>query len=343
MVNFFDPLEFFIQHHMSEHFLHNQIEQKDPNQEAIEALAERLKLKEQYLAQVKVLYQSGILENFPIDPEQGRLIPEMGIIGIDGKEYIMPSYEDILEKLKDPEKRKLIEQKADQGFTKLQLTPFALPLSVLIDRYKQTLLRINQESGLKATDGSKLELDENNPLSVWEDLIQCDNHQTDPAKQMEYGVTNYNGQTKEERGGKYKSELLENPDNAWHISLVEDLPDLPAKGQGQTIAGRKQLEANKSPKQYLKDLQTQEQYQGEIGQTPESALLTWLTYLTEKQTVIDDPYSGGQGKANWLVGQYLSGFVPLFYWLRGNHQSNLDGNRPGFSNSCNGCRPSASV
>lgn len=140
----------------------------DPNQEALEALAERLNLKEQYLAQVKVLYKSGILENFA--PTSERPIPEMGIIGIDGKEYILPDYEDILERLKDPEKRELIEKKVEQGFVKLQITPFALPLSVLIERYKQTLLKINKEHGIKATDGTTLELDENNPIDVWEKL-----------------------------------------------------------------------------------------------------------------------------------------------------------------------------
>lgn len=326
---------------MPERFPYNRTETKDSDQEAIEALAERLSLKDQWKAQVRVLYKSGILENLPVNPEKNRFTPELGIIGIDGQEYIMPSYEDILERLKDPEKRKLIETKADQGFTKLQLVPFAMPLTVLIQCYKEVLLKTHKESGIKATDGMMLELDTDNPLSVWEDLVQCDNPDTPPNKQMEYGVITYDAPTKEARGGQYKSELLQNPDNAWHITLIEDSPNLPAENQGQIIAGRKQIEANKTSKDYLKLLQTQEQYQGETGQTPEEALTTWLIYLQEKHTAIDDPYSGGQGKANWLVGQYLSGYVPDFGWDRDFRRPNLGGDNSDDSFSSIGCRPSA--
>jgi len=307
-------------------FEKRQIESPDSNSkdqkelEALEVLVERLNLKEQYLDQVKVLYQSGILENLAPTPD--RPTPEMGIIGIDGQEYILPDYEDLLERLKDPETRELVKNKAEQGFVKLQITPFALPLSVLIDRYKTILLKIHKETGLKTTDGSTLELDENNPLFVWEDLVQSDNPSTSKDKQIEYGVSNYAGKTKEERGGKYKNELLkENPDNGWQISLIEDLPDLPKEGKGLTITNRKQLEANKTPTDYLKLLQTQEQYQGESGQTPEDALTTWLTYLQEKQTVIDDWQ--GQGKANWLAGTFVSGNVLVFNWYRYNRRPSL--------------------
>lgn len=157
---------------------------------------------------------------------------------------------------------------------------------------------------------------------------------------MEYGVANYEGKTKEERGGKYKNELLkENPDNAWQISLIEDLPDLPKEGGGKTIGNRKQLEANKTPIDYFKLLQTQEQYQGEAGQTPESALITWLTYLQEKQTAIDS-YKN-QGKANWLVGNCVSGCVPGFCWNRDFHQSSLFRGSSDFRDSYDGFRPTA--
>lgn len=313
--------------------------ENDPHQEAIEALAERLHLHEQYLAQIKVLYQSGILENFPVTQE--RSLPEMGITGINGEQYILPAYEDILDKLKDPEKRAIIEKKTEQGFTKLLLVPFAMPLSVLITRYKQFLLKTHQESGIKATDGSTLELNTQDPLYVWEDLTQCDNPGTPPDKQIEYQVTNYDGKTKEQRGGKYKDELLEDPNNAWQILLLEDNPDLPAEGKGQTIENRKQLGANQSPKDYLKLLQTQEQYQNESGLTPEAALTNWLTYLQQEHTAVDD--YRGQGKINWLVGNFVSGCVPNFSWDRGYRQPHLSRDFPGYRNESYGFRPSASV
>ncbi len=315
----------------------SQTEQQDHGQEAIEALAERLHLHDQYLAQIKVLYQTGLLENFPVDPDKDRYMPEQGIVGVDGQEYSLPSYEDILNKLKDPEKRKIIEKKAEQGFTQLRLVPFALPLSIQIQRYKETLLKVHQESGIKATDDSTLELNTEDPLYIWQDLIQCDNPQTDPDKQMEYQVTNYDGQTKDQRGGKYKSELLkQDPSNAWQFLLLENLPDLPAEGKGQTINGRKQFEANQSPKDYLKALQTNPQYQNEQGLTPEAALSDWLTHLQEDHTAIDD-YQG-KGKANYLVGQFVSGRVPAFDWRRNDRQPNLGGGNPDRRDSYDGFR-----
>ena len=307
---------------------------QSPEKESAEAFAERLKLKEQYLSQVKVLYQSGLLENFPPTSERPR--PELGIVGIDGKEYLLPSYEAILESLQDKESREFLMKKAEQGLNKLLLVPFAMPLSVIIERYKQVLLKTHKEKGLKSTDGEILDLDTQEPVSVWEKISQCDNPETSKEKQMEYGVTNYEGKTKEERGGKYKSELLSQSANGWQLLLCEENVDIPAEGKGRTIAGRKQPEAGKSIIDYLKCLKEDSQYGGEEGFTPESALIHYLTALQEKQTIIDD--FQGKGKANYLTGNFVSGAVPYFWWYRFGHKSGLDGIVPGNRLQDNGCR-----
>jgi hypothetical protein len=301
-------------------------------------LFERLKLKEQYLAQVKVLYASHLLENFPATSDHPK--PELGLTDIMGERHYLPKLADLRARLNNPETRQFIEKKYEQGFAKLLLVPFGLPLNTLIERYKQTLLKVRKETGIKATDGSTLDLNEDDPLYVWDDLKQADNPQTPQGKQLEYQVKNYDGQTKPERGGQTKQELLQqDPDNAWQFLLIEDLPDLPAENRGQTVAGRKQLEANKNAKEYLKLLQQDRQYQGEQGLTPEANLALYLTKLQEDHLAIDD-YSG-QGKANRLVGSYLSGVVPLFYWGRGGRQPNLSGRDPGDRGSHSGCRSSA--
>ena len=235
----------------------------------------------------------------------------------------------------------MIETKMEQGLTKLLLVPFALPLSVLLDRYKQVLLGIHKKTGLKATDGSTLELNTEDPIYVWPDLIQGDNPDTPKEKRIEYQVKDYEGRTKEARGGRYKSELLNDPENAWPILLLEDNPDLPVQGQGQTIGGRKQLEANKTPKDYLKLMQEEPNHQNEQGLTPEANLTLWLTYLQERKTAIDDWQ--GSGKANWLVGTYISGSVPNFSWNRGGRQPYLGGRNPENRDEYSGCRPAASV
>jgi hypothetical protein len=303
-------------------------------------LSELLQLKEQYLAQVKVLYRSGLLENLLPTPDHPK--PELGIIGINGQEYALPSYEDVVSRLQDPEKRAFFEKKAEQGFTKLLMVPFGLPLNTIIERYRAILLKTHKESGIKATDGSTLDLDEDDPLYVLDELKQSDNPNTPKNKQMEYYVKTYDGTTKEQRGGQYKSEILkDNPDNAWQILLVEDLPDLPAPGQGQTIKGRKQIEANESPQDYLKALKTNPQYQGEQGLTSEANLILWLTHLQENQTAIDDWQ--GQGEANLLTGQYLSGYVPYFIWCRDVRRPFLNWSDLDYSVSYYGFRSAVSV
>ena len=307
---------------------------QSPEKESAEAFAERLKLKEQYLSQIKVLYQSGLLENFPPTSERPR--PELGIVGIDGKEYPLPSYEAILQSLQDKESREFLMKKAEQGLNKLLLIPFAMPLSVIIERYKQVLLKTHKEKGLKSTDGEILDLNIQEPVSVWENLSQCDNPHTPKEKQMEYGITNYEGKTKEQRGGKYKSELLSQSANGWQLLLCEENLDIPAEGKGQTIAGRKQPEALKSAKEYLKCLREDPQYGGEEGFTPESALIHYLTALQEKQTILDDYM--GKGKTNFLTGNFLSGNVPFFRWYVSYHQATLGGSLPKYWSENYGCR-----
>ena len=278
-----------------------------------------INLKEQYNSQVEVLTQSNILEQL----SSGK----MGIKGVDGKEYPLPTYQEVLGRFKDQEKRTLLEKKVKQGFTKILLVPFAMPLSVLIDRYKEVLLKTHKESGINSTDGTKLELDTDDPLYVWKGLVQSDNPDTDKSQQIEYGVKTYDADTKEARGGHYKSELLQDMDNAWQLLFIENNPDLSAEGRGQTISGRKQIEAGPTPKDYLKLLQTQEQYQGETGLTPEANLTLYLDGLTRDQIALDDWQ--GTGKANFLLGNYVVGVVLSFGWSRSGRRPYLDRNNPG--------------
>lgn len=298
------------------------------------SLVEKLKLKEQYFSQIKVLRDSDILEKLPQSKKEG-------VIGIDGKEYPIPTYEEIIERLRGSEKFAVLEKKFEQGFVKFQITPFALPLAVLIACYKRALLKTHREAGIQSTDDTVLDLKTEDPLYVWVDLINCDKPNRPAVKQMEYGVTDYDGQTKDGRGGSFKRELLQNRDNAWQFSLIEDLPDLPAEDHGQTIVGRKQFEANKTPKEYLEILIGKpgepNPHQGESGQTPESALITWLTYIQEKKQAIDDYLV--KGKANWLVGSRLSGSVPVFYWSRVDCRPGLGRRDPGSQYPDAGFRP----
>jgi hypothetical protein len=263
-----------------------------------EALAEKLKLREQYEQQIKTLNETGILEILPDSQE-------LGIIGIDSKGYPIPTYEQILQRI-TPEKLELLDKKFQQGFTKLLLVPFGMPLEVLIDRYKRELLKHDQEGTLFSADGQKMELDRKDPIYAWRDYhnpIITGEFVYDPKE------LSLNHQ------GKTKIQLIEEK-SSWQVILTEDIPDLPGEGKGETIQGRKQLEVHKHAEEYLRLVQTDPQYQGEAGFHPDSWLILAITYLHQKDIQIED--WEGIGKMCFLIGSYLknSRFLPFAGWHR---------------------------
>jgi len=321
----------------------------DPeNKQAIEyslALMEETKLAQellnlqlQYASQKKILYQTSLLESFPDDEEYD------AIEGIDREVYPIPTLEQFTERIKA--KREMVKNKYEQGFTKLILVPFGMPLSILIMRYAQLLNQHNKENTLFSTDGTKLDLEVDNPVFFWDGYLGLKPnkkpnkeiiYEADRAGDLIYFPNNFD---KDDHQGKTKLELLkeENGSQAWQILLLEDLPDLPAENKGKTIKDRKQLEANKTPNDYLKAIQTQKQYQSEQGLTLESWLIYAITQLQEKNQAIDD-YQG-QGKACYLTGSYQKKFgsVPYAYWSRVDRQAELSGSYPGFPRGRDACR-----
>ena len=98
--------------------LRSLIEQKVVSlREAVFPLERELNLKNQYESQKGILASAGILERFP-SPEGKEAL---GIHGIDGKEYPMPSYQEIAQRMR--EKKDVLTQKKEQGFSKLLIVP----------------------------------------------------------------------------------------------------------------------------------------------------------------------------------------------------------------------------
>jgi hypothetical protein len=270
-----------------------------------EALAEKLRLREQYEQQIKTLNETGVLEILPESQE-------LGIIGIDGKGYPIPTYEQILQRI-TPEKVELLTKKFEQGFTQLLIVPFAMSLTTLIDRHRREILRHHQEGTLLSIDGQKLELDEKDPLYYLKDLYNAD-----ISGELVYQPKEFS----QDHQGKTKTELLQEK-GAWQIIFVEDLPNLPAKGKGQTIQGRHQIEAGKNPFDYLKLVKKDLQYPGEQGFSPETWLTLAITTLHQKNQVIDDV--GGQGKTSYLIASCFRdlGNVIAANWNRNYRQACL--------------------
>jgi len=274
---------------------------------------ETLKIKEQWGSQIKILSKLGILEIFPDSKN-------LGIRGIDGKEYPVPKPEEILKQLEA--KKEMILEKMEQGFIKLIIEPFAYSFDALSEKYKKAIVQHHKDGKLLATKENptdpdeKLELDTNQPLWRWEDgYSKCD---------TEDKIVYFPKEFSKNHGGKTKKELLaSDSSNAWRIWLVENTPNIPREGKGKEVGKRHQLEANKQPKEYLELFRTKSEYKNESGLTPEADILYALTNLEEKNQVIND-YQG-KGLLSYQIGAYFpsSGYVPDSYWNRGDRQANL--------------------
>lgn len=315
--------------------------------ERVERLAETLKLQEQYERMYIALSETGITEILPDLTMSNPLEAEKGIIGIDGQEYPIPTYNQILERLsQNPERLEIIETKISQGFNQLLLVPFALPLIIFIERYKRLLLLKHQRGQLKATDKSTLDLDEKNPLYVYKRYTQGD-ADGELVYHPKRFTEDHQGQTKREIIKTQNEAKQQDPTQTiipgWDIELIEDLPDLPAQSKGKTLNQRKQLEANKTGHEYLGLTQKDEQYQDEEGLTPEAWLTYAMTHLQDHNEQIDD--FRGKGNACWLTGAYFpSGRdVPCACFNRDYRRAGLYGGDPGNHDEDFGCRGAVKV
>jgi hypothetical protein len=276
--------------------LHNSL-----NEIAVEILAERLDLETQYNSRVNTLKEARIIHTLYGAEENGFF--ENGVV------YPTPAYDDILRLLRNPEKRRIIEKKADQGFTKFILVPFAKHLSVIFDRYVDVLRK--NEGNIKSISGTPLEL-ANEISSPGGNLLDPGANVNAPReKQLEYFVKDFNGKTKQERGGKYKDELLIDPNNAWQFLFLEDELNTSVNEDKKSTVKRNEFESGLSIVEYFDLLRTDLQYQNEQGLTPEALFTLWLTYLSENQTIID--YLQNNYKAKYMA-VCLSGAVPYGLW-----------------------------
>ncbi len=296
----------------------------------IEESFENISISEQYEKQIETLKAVGLIEHLASG--------EYSIIGQDKKEYIVPTLEEILERMnKDIEKYKT---KIEQGFSKLLIVPFAKKLydpeddKSLTSAYSKLILEKHQNNQLMATSGDALELDGNTPLWVWEDGYNQDD------ENIIYFPKQYDP---ENHGGKTKNQLLQEENLGFQILLIEDLPDLPAENEGKTIVSRPQLEANLTPIEYLEKLQTDPNYQHEQGLTAEAWLTYTITYLYENDQVIDD--WKGQGKFCYNLATYFpsSTVVSSGSWRRNFRQSSLGRNDVSNRFSVSSARPSVNI
>jgi hypothetical protein len=269
---------------------------------------------QQYEKQKEILENAGILTLFANG--------EKGIVGIDGKAYVLPRLEEIRNQVNN--KREILETKIGQGFSKLLLTPFGMSLDVLHEKVSDVILRHFNEGKFFATQKNpanpdeklvSIEVNKNQPFWVWDKYKNADTNGT-----LVYECAGFS----EAHDGKTKQAILDNPllgtNAGWHISFIEDIPNLPAEKEGKTIGERKQHEANKSPIDYLSLFQTDRSYVNEQGITPEDWAMYFLSHLEETNQIIDD-YEGA-GNVSWNLGGYFpeNSGVPTACFVRSVNQ-----------------------
>lgn len=288
--------------------------------EAVFPLERELNLKGQYESQRTILEEAGILERLSSG--------EMGVNGIDGKEYPMPSYHELLKRMR--EQKEVLARKKEQGFIKLLVVPYGMSLDVLTQEYANLLIKHKNEGKLfatreNATDSNEplvpLELDANEPVWRWSEYANADANGKLVYEPKEFS---------QNHGGRTKSEILQSEKSgsaAWRILVVEDLPNIPRENQGKEIGSRKQFEANRTPNDYLQDIGNGF-YAHESGMTPEDWLTYAITNLQERDQVIDDWQ--GKGSIAYNTGAYFpaSGIVPRAYWYRDIRRASLYGGDP---------------
>ncbi|MHB8113992.1 MAG: hypothetical protein ACYDHA_11115 [Bellilinea sp.] len=276
-------------------------------------------LEEQYARITAALSRTGILISLP----RAR---KPGVIGIDGAEYPVPTQEQVLELF--AHHSALVSRKVPQGFDRLELIPLAMPISLLMNRLQEAILKHATEGIIFQTRSSATDplvpvrVNKEKQVWVWDVLRQaCD------ANELVYFPQEYSSSHR----GQTKLEVTQNGQicafPGWSVGLSESGPIMPAIGQGKMLGGRKQLEIGSSPNEYLRTIQTQA-YQGETGKTLEDFMVEFLTRLEMTHEVSHDVKDNN---ALWCLGQYFripyAQVVPTGRWVRDVGRVRLDMHR----------------
>ena len=325
--------------------------------EKLDPFEQELHLQEQYESQITLLDQSGLLETLS---NGGKGIKAMDKDGKPTIEYPIPTSEEIIEKLISPEQREIFKTKIEQGFVKLLIVPFGLPLINIAQAYQKALQSHFDRQKLfhtkkEPTDPNEpiTELHKDGPMYIWDKY-----NNADATGELVYEPKKLE---KDNHQGKTKSEIVAQK-GGFKVLLIEDMPNIPRKGNAIEKGGRTQIDTKgttiakyieqgkdtPSPIEYLNALQTESKianspYYQEEPLTPEDQLIYALTHLEETDEVVDD-YKGN-GSISYQLGAYFlsSGDVPDAFWARGGRQFNLSGDDVGFRDGYCGVRSAVGV
>jgi hypothetical protein len=265
-------------------------------------------INKEYTCTIAALNGAGILTLLPRSKESG-------VVGLDGKEYPVPSLEQV--KGLFARHKELVRKKSAQGFVRLQLTPLAISLLYLFDLMQVAILKHAAEGRIFQTKRSPSEpnipvrVHKEKQVWVWDTLRQAIDTDSLVYFPRKYTVNH---------GGQAKSQVIHDRRicgvPGWSVGLVESFPMMPGQGEGNTLMGRRQLEVGLSPNEYLHILQSKD-YQGESGLTLEDFITHFLTHLATSDEVIRDV---ADNNGTWCLAHYLkisyADVVPIGRWIR---------------------------
>jgi hypothetical protein len=300
---------------------------KPPQEHDPHALVEHFiehELQQQYQGAVVALNNAGLWEPLLSSPT------ELGITGMDDKEYPLPTTEGIAAEMRNhPE---VYSKKLEAGFGRILPVPMAAPLDHLTRILSSRILAHHNAGKLLAQDGSKLELDTNQPLYTWDGWSNADRNGQAIYYPTQFDQTNHGGKTK----AQLLEQLQQSPFPGYNLLLLPKASAIPQQWKpGQRV----DLAPGKSGRDYLQTLNTTPDYAHEAGLTLEDWLTLALAHLETTNQVLDD-YQG-DGKSSWLTGSYhpSSGVVGYASWGRGGRRADLAGYVPGNRSAYDGLRP----
>lgn len=233
----------------------------------------------QYHEQVSLLLNAGILK----DLGNG----QKGIVGIDGVSYPLPDMITVRNEIL--KKKDIFETKFSQGFNKLLLVPYAMPLRQLYDGYKQEFSK-----SLGDIDNSTQKVDRTDYVlrtSIPQGLDQVFRGNFALLNgDVDGTLAYYPKEFSENHGGKTKQEILSQKRQdgvlpGWNIVFVEDVDQIP-EWSDKPIGGRLPICKDQTIDGALEKLK-EPQYQSESGLTPEDALFFALDTLARKKKLAD--------------------------------------------------------
>lgn len=283
-------------------------------------------LTEQYEKETQSLRDRGLLETNAEGVEFIR--------GIDGLEYPLPSLETIVTRLL--EQKETLDIKAEQGFTKLILVPFATKLDRQIDSLGKFLISFKKKH-------PDFDLNEKEPVWNWDEYNGADSN-----GKLVYCVKEFS-KDQAKHQGLTKKQIIEaqrtaaDPLAGWRIELLQSdrktrgIRGIPRAGEGRVDGKthpRPEIEAGQSSDEYLAS-----QLSGESGMTPEDWISAFIYHLQETGKPLDD-YQNGEDSLAFLTGAWFknSGVVPDAYWFADDRQVSLNMNVPWNSVSNYGSR-----